>query len=164
MVEQFSSNGLLLILGGVVLIALVLVFSLFKNRSQLQQVADKQRQVVRSMEKEVTKANNQLLEVRSVVVGLGQKVAEQQDVIQHLTERVNELEHADADSRMYSRASKMVQLGAGLEELIEECELPKAEAELMMTLQNKIAGKEKIPPISGQPGKSRPVRPQSARK
>jgi len=164
MVEQFSSNGLLLMLGGGTLIALVLVFSLFKNRSQLQQVADKQRQVVRSMEKEVAKANNQLLEVRSVVVGLGQKVAEQQDVIQHLSERVNELEHADADSRMYSRASKMVQLGAGLEELIEECELPKAEAELMMTLQNKIAGKEKIPPISGQPAKARPARPQSARK
>lgn len=164
MVEQFSSNGLLLMLGGGTLIALVLVFSLFKNRSQLQQVADKQRQVVRSMEKEVAKASNQLLEVRSVVVGLGQKVAEQQDVIQHLSERVNELEHADADSRMYSRASKMVQLGAGLEELIEECELPKAEAELMMTLQNKIAGKEKIPPISGQPAKTRPARPQSARK
>ncbi|MDW1809124.1 DUF2802 domain-containing protein, partial [Vibrio sp. Vb2362] len=38
-----------------------------------------------------------------------------------------------------------------INELIEECELPKAEAELMLSLQKKLAGKEKIPPLSGQP-------------
>ena len=42
----------------------------------------------RHAEKEVQKLNKQLLEVRSVVVGLGQKVTEQQDVIQHLNERI----------------------------------------------------------------------------
>ena len=45
----------------------------------------------------------------------------------------------------------MVQLGADLNELIEECELPKAEAELMMSLQKKITGKEKIPPLESNP-------------
>ena len=45
----------------------------------------------------------------------------------------------------------MVQLGAGINELIEECELPKAEAELMMSLQNKLAGKEKIPSLRSNP-------------
>jgi hypothetical protein len=135
-----------------------------RGRKRTQHLADAQRQVVRGMEKEMSKANNQLLEIRSVVVGLGQKVAEQQDIIQHLSERVLELEHTDTDSRLYSRASKMVQLGAGINELIEECELPKAEAELMMTLQNKIAGKEKVPPIEA--GASLNIRsvPRSIRK
>ncbi|GLO61532.1 DNA repair ATPase [Vibrio sp. MACH09] len=148
MVELFNSNGVLVLLGGSLFFVLVLVVMLLKSRSQMQRITDSQRQTVRGMEKEVSKANNQLLEVRSVVVGLGQKVAEQQDVIQYLSERVTELEHTDKDSRMYSRASKMVQLGADVDELIEECELPKAEAELMMTLQNKIAGKEKVPPMN----------------
>ncbi|MFA0521331.1 DUF2802 domain-containing protein, partial [Vibrio sp. 10N.222.55.E8] len=48
-------------------------------------------------------------------------------------------------------ATKMVQLGAGINELIEECELPKAEAELMMSLQNKLTGKEKIPSLRSDP-------------
>lgn len=164
MEELFASNGLLIILGGSISIALAIVVLLLKSRSHMRQMSDSQRQVIRSMEKEVSKANNQLLEVRSVVVGLGQKVSEQQDVIQHLSERVTELEHADNDSRMYSRANKMVQLGADIDELIQECELPKAEAELMMALQNKISGKEKIPPMSGSRQPSTSKRPPVGRK
>ncbi|MDG3088752.1 DUF2802 domain-containing protein [Vibrio hannami] len=149
MVELVNANTVPLIIGGVVFVVFVL-FIWFKGRNHAQQQADRLRQANRHMEKELQKVNNQLLEVRSVVVGLGQKVTEQQDVIKHLSERVTELEHVDSDSRLYSRASKMVQLGAGLDELIEECELPKAEAELMMSLQNKIAGKESVPPLSRQ--------------
>ena len=99
-----------------------------------------------------------------MVVGLGQKVSEQQDVIQHLNERIRELEHADTDGRLYSRASKMVQLGADINELIEECELPKAEAELMLSLQKKLAGKEKIPPLSSQPSDDPTYPPRGRRR
>ncbi|HHF3132097.1 TPA: DUF2802 domain-containing protein [Vibrio diabolicus] len=137
--------------GGVAFIMLVLVVLQLRIRSVLQKQVDQQRAQSRHVDKEVQKLSKQLLEVRSVVVGLGQKVTEQQDIIQHLNERISELEHADTDGRLYSRASKMVQLGADINELIEECELPKAEAELMLSLQKKLAGKEKIPPLSGQP-------------
>lgn len=164
MLELLGSNGLLIVFGGSIVIALAIVVLLLKSKKQMQQITDNQRQVIRGMEKEVAKANNQLLEIRSVVVGLGQKVSEQQDVIQHLSERVTELEHVDTDSRMYSRANKMVQLGAGINELIEECELPKAEAELMMALQKKISGEEKIPPMSGEKIENKPPRPKIVRK
>jgi hypothetical protein len=147
MLDQIGLNTLLLILGGGLLLSLVFIVFLWRSTKLLRGSLEHQRQTARSADKEVTKANNQLLEIRSVVIGLGQKVTEQQEVIQHLSERVTELEHVDSDSRLYSRASKMVQLGAGVEELIAECELPKAEAELMMALQNKIVGKEKVPPI-----------------
>ena len=40
-----------------------------------------------------------------------------------------------------------MKLGAGINELMEECELPKAEAELMMSLQSKLSGKESMPPL-----------------
>ena len=136
---------------GVGCFTLLIVVLLGKVKSVLQKQLDHSRAQVRSLEKELQKSSKQLLEVRSVVVGLGQKVTEQEDVIKHLNERIVELEHADTDGRLYTRATKMVQLGAGINELIEECELPKAEAELMMSLQNKLAGKEKIPSLRSNP-------------
>ncbi len=139
-----------LIVGGVVFVVLVLVLMLLRIKAGLQAQLDHQRTLARNGDKEVQKLNKQLLEVRSVVVGLGQRVSEQQDVIKHLDERITELEHVDTDGRLYSRATKMVQLGADINELIEECELPKAEAELMLSLQKKLAGKEKVPPLQGQ--------------
>ncbi len=142
------------ITGGVVFVVLLLLALQLRIRSGLQKKIDFQRVQTRHADKEVQKLSKQLLEVRSVVVGLGQKVTEQQDVIQHLNERIRELENTDTDGRLYSRASKMVQLGADITELIEECELPKAEAELMLSLQKKLAGKEKIPPLSSRPSEA----------
>ena len=153
-----------LILGGLAFVFLVLLLLQLRVRAVLQKQMDQQRAQSRHADKETQKLNKQLLEVRSVVVGLGQKVTEQQDVIQHLNERIRELEHADTDGRLYSRASKMVQLGADINELIEECELPKAEAELMLSLQKKLAGKEKIPPLSSQPSDDPTYPPRGRRR
>ncbi len=113
----------------------------------------------RQFEKELQKTSKQLIEVRSAAIGLGQKVTNQQELITHLNERIKQLENVDSDGRLYSRASKMVKLGADIEELIEECELPKAEAELMLSLQKKLAGQESIPPLSSNPDEkfSRPL-------
>jgi hypothetical protein len=129
--------------------ALVVVFLvwLVKLHRDLNMYKAHARQQKRSLDKDVEKCNKQLLEVRSVLVGLGQKASEQEEIIVHLTERILELENVDNDGRLYTRANKMVRLGADINELIEECELPKAEAELMLSLQKKIAGKEKVPPL-----------------
>ncbi|EGU36298.1 DUF2802 domain-containing protein [Vibrio scophthalmi] len=140
--------------GVISFILLVLLFSVLRLKRNQRLATEQSRQQQRHLERELQKANKQLLEVRSVVIGLGQKVSEQEDIIQHLLQRIKELEQADGDGRMYSRATKMVQLGADLNELIEECELPKAEAELMMSLQNKLSGREKIPPLEGMPDQS----------
>ncbi|MBA5762385.1 DUF2802 domain-containing protein [Vibrio sp. 404] len=139
------------IAGAVAFLLLVFLLSVLRMKQTQRQAAEASRQQHRHLDRELQKANKQLLEVRSVVIGLGQKVSEQEDIIQHLVGRIKDLEQADGDGRLYSRATKMVQLGADLNELIEECELPKAEAELMMSLQNKLAGREKIPPLEGMP-------------
>ncbi|MCL9774518.1 DUF2802 domain-containing protein [Vibrio methylphosphonaticus] len=146
MLESFPFQSPLLWVG-VVTFVVILVW-LVKLHRQLSLHKNASRQQIRQADREVDKCNKQLLEVRSVLVGLGQKISEQEDIIRHLTERVVELENIDSDGRLYTRANKMVKLGADINELIEECELPKAEAELMMSLQNKIAGKEKVPPLN----------------
>lgn len=150
--EQLTS--LPIIAGVAVALILLLLLGLFRLKRSINTLSNHHRQQSRALDKELQKANKQLLEVRSVVVGLGQKLSEQQEIIRYQNERLNELENADSDGRLYSRASKMVKLGAGINELIEECELPKAEAELMMSLQKKLAGKETIPPLEGSPERS----------
>ncbi len=139
------------IAGGSVFVVLCIMLALWRLKRGQHRQSETLRQQIRNLDRELQKSNKQLLEVRSVMVGLGQKVSEQQDIIRHLNERLLELENTDADARLYTRASKMVQLGADLNELIQECELPKAEAELMMSLQNKLAGKESIPSLESHP-------------
>ncbi|MDP4537564.1 DUF2802 domain-containing protein [Alkalimonas collagenimarina] len=83
----------------------------------------------------------ELTELRSGVIGVGQRVLEleeqlsqQNQHIEVLTERQQALEMTEPESKIYSRAMKMVQLGADLDEIIRECELPRAEAELLFNL------------------------------
>lgn len=131
-----------IIAGISLLFSVVLVLALVRTARKLAHVSDHYRQQQRQAEKEQHKQNKQILELRSVLVGLGHKVNQQQSELQLLNERIAEIENADKDGRLYSRANKMVQLGADINEIIEECELPKAEAELMLSLQKKMAAQQ----------------------
>ncbi|CAM5185010.1 DUF2802 domain-containing protein [Alishewanella longhuensis] len=80
-------------------------------------------------------------ELRAGVIGVGQRVLELQEQYQRLMQQVLALQEqqdaialSDPESKIYSRAMKMVELGADLEEIIRECELPRAEAELLYHL------------------------------
>ncbi|KEY91150.1 DNA repair ATPase [Candidatus Photodesmus blepharus] len=135
----------------VALLTLVFVLLVLRLRFWISSKEKRQNKEIKELEKRLRKANQQLLEFRSIVVGLGEKVSGQQGVVENLRERVFKLEYTDDNDRLYTRATKMVQLGAELHELIEECELPKAEAEFMMSLQKKLTGQEKIPPLEINP-------------
>lgn len=80
-------------------------------------------------------------ELRAGVIGVGQRVLELQEQHQRIMQQVLALQEqqdaislSDPESKIYSRAMKMVELGADLEEIIRECELPRAEAELLYHL------------------------------
>ncbi|MGT2619147.1 DUF2802 domain-containing protein [Photobacterium damselae] len=68
-------------------------------------------------------------------MGMSQKMMELNRQLEVVSDRQIDLSMQDADGRLYSRASKMAELGADLHELMRECDLPKAEAELLMRLQ-----------------------------
>lgn len=80
-------------------------------------------------------------ELRAGVIGVGQRVLVMQEQYQRLQHEFAELQAqhqalalSDPESKIYSRAVKMVELGADLEEIVRECELPRAEAELLFNL------------------------------
>lgn len=81
----------------------------------------------------------QFNELRAGTMGMSQKLADMAHHLEQIADRQGEMAMQDPDGKLYSRASKMVELGADVNELMEECDLPKAEAELLLRLQQKMA-------------------------
>lgn len=90
-------------------------------------------------------STHEVEELRAGIIGVGQRVLQLDTALTQLNSQVNAalqeladkqqaLELTDPESKIYSRAMKMVQLGADLDEIIRECELPRAEAELLFNL------------------------------
>ena len=101
---------------------------------QLEQQLDYQAQ-------QLQQSRHELEELRAGVIGVGQRVLQMDnrqlqlaEHVQALNDKQQALELTDPDAKIYSRAMKMVQLGAGLDEIMQECELPRAEAELLFNL------------------------------
>ena len=79
-------------------------------------------------------------ELQSVSLGTGQKLIELERKLVSLNEVQQEMSVQTPENKLYSRAVKMVELGAGIEEIMQECELPKAEAELLLSLHKHRSG------------------------
>lgn len=101
-----------------------------------------------ALQEQLQAAVTEVAELRAGVMGVGrrtvkleqfqQTLQQQQQAIASEIEQLNEhqqqIQLFDPESKLYNRAMKMVQLGAGLDEIIRECELPRAEAELLISL------------------------------
>ncbi|WP_305371702.1 DUF2802 domain-containing protein [Photobacterium leiognathi] len=74
-------------------------------------------------------------ELRAGTMGMSHKLADMSHQLEVVEDRQMEIMMNDPEGRLYSRASKMVELGADVHELMNECDLPKAEAELLLRLQ-----------------------------
>ena len=73
-------------------------------------------------------------ELRTGTLGVGNKVKELMGQLQQTQHKQMEMESADPGSKLYTRAAKLVEQGYSIEELMQECELPRAEAELLFNL------------------------------
>ena len=74
------------------------------------------------VDSESSNANLQL-----TVGELGRKIAE-------LEQKLDEVQMQEPESKMYNRAVKMAKSGASLKDIMEECELPQPEAELLISI------------------------------
>lgn len=72
-----------------------------------------------------------LTEIREGLSDTAARLAEAEKDLQDIADRLNEVETQDPDAKMYSRAVKMAQHGAPLAEIIDECEIKEAEAQLI---------------------------------
>lgn len=126
---------------------LLVVFVLWQHKRQNEEQVALSHQFALAQE-QLQLLSAELEEIRSGLIGIGQrvlKVEQQQRALNQqvdeivdsqlqLAEQQQKIDMFDPESKLYSRAMKMVQLGAPLEEVMRECELPRAEAELLYNL------------------------------
>ena len=82
-------------------------------------------------------SKQQFTELHSGSIGMGKKIRQLESLIKKTQENQQNLVAQAPENRLYTRAAKMVELGASIEELMTECELPRAEAELLLNLHRK---------------------------
>ncbi|MCE9680043.1 DUF2802 domain-containing protein [Shewanella sp. AS1] len=80
---------------------------------------------------------HELQELRTGTIGVGRRMQALEKQLAKQEARIDEASQQEPQARLYTRAMKMVELGANVDELIRECELPKAEAELLLRLHSK---------------------------
>lgn len=56
---------------------------------------------------------------------------------EQLAQRQQQFEFQDPEAKLYNRAVKLLEQGAGLDEIMDACELPRAEAELLMRIHGR---------------------------
>ncbi|UXI00561.1 DUF2802 domain-containing protein [Photobacterium sp. TY1-4] len=122
-----------------VILAWLLVSRERKARQALEAKFTATELVLKNSRQQYESLLKQFNELRAGTIGMSQKLADMAEHLEVLDDRQGEMAMLDPDGKLYSRASKMVELGADVNELMEECDLPKAEAELLLRLQQKMA-------------------------
>ncbi|GIU18843.1 DUF2802 domain-containing protein [Shewanella glacialipiscicola] len=120
-----------------VIACLGLVLYLQKQLSKLRNKVEALTVLVKEGDRQRESFKRELQELRSGTIGVGRRVIELEKRLLQQSERIEESTQQDPQAKLYTRAMKMVALGAGVDELIKECELPKAEAELLIRLHRK---------------------------
>lgn len=114
-----------------------LVLYLLKQSSKLKNKVEALTLLVKESDRQREAVKRELNELRSGTIGMGRKVSEIEKRLTKQSDLIDEASQQDPQAKLYSRAVKMIALGAGIAELMQECELPKAEVELLLRLHKK---------------------------
>ncbi|MEO2266876.1 DUF2802 domain-containing protein [Pseudoalteromonas sp. YIC-656] len=130
---------LLIAVGVVVLLAVFVVIALARLSRLAASHSELQKQI---KDAEQTQNQSQILraevaEVRNALENMASHVQQLRERTQELAQLQDNIKEADPQARLYSRAVKMIELGAPMDEVMQECELPRAEAELLFSLHGK---------------------------
>ena len=133
-------NLLYMIAASIVLLLAVLVIVLWLRTSQLarqmralRQNMDTEKQA--SSQTQILRA--EVSELRTALTNMSNRIGQIQQRTEEVAQQQDTIREADPQARIYSRAVKMIELGAPMEEVMSECELPRAEAELLFSLHQK---------------------------
>lgn len=88
-------------------------------------------------QKHINSLSEGVNEVRAGSMGMGSKLKQVTTELEKLQRQQDELVNADPDQRLYSTATRLVATGASVEDVMRECDLPRGEAELLISLHNK---------------------------
>ena len=123
----------------------VILFVMFNKQKQTIQALTSQLHNLNArqapVEKRLSQFKEAIHEIRTGTLGLGNRIkelegqlAELQNQQVVLSDKQVAMEHQEASTPLYTSAAKLVASGASVEEIMQECDLPRAEAELLISL------------------------------
>ena len=156
LMENIPANLISLIAFAIVMLVAMLLLAL-KNRFS-QQIQNLQQQVqsqeIQLIELQNLLASNQSaleatqqqyndtqLENEQVSKQLEHRIKVAQEQFSAQAETIEKLLHPQPEDKLYTRAQKLVELGADIAEIMRECEIPRAEAEMLLSIHRQKAAK-----------------------
>lgn len=114
-------------------VSVYVIRELRELRDQVAPLRDRLTTVTKAAH-EVLRLRREFKELQTGALGVTRQLNTLEQAHSDLQLKLQEVAEQDPDSRLYQRAAKLVASGATVEELMEECELPRAEAELLMAV------------------------------
>ena len=122
----------------VIIIAILLFIGvctvLAKRIAGLQEKCEQQQMRLAALQEQLLVNQQELQEVRVGSIGMGDKIKALVTTVKQTAVQQEQLANQDPQSRLYQQAAKLVASGYSVEELMHECDMPKAEAELIYNL------------------------------
>lgn len=126
--------GLLSVLLALLILMSVFVISLFIKQKR----AEKNAQLLaNTLRKEI-----QLMS--STTIGMGKRIVDVETKLEQSLERQFELEQRDPDEVVYSQATRLVEMGANVDDLVQSCGIGRPEAELMALMHKELNPKQSL--------------------
>ena len=121
---------ILCILVVILIAAMGVLYSHIKQlRSALSESEHANAEAIARTEALAKNANNQQTEAQARTLVITQELDEKQTDIEN---QLRELKLQDPSLRLYQRAADLVKQGASIDEIIEACDIPRAEAEMLV--------------------------------
>ncbi|WP_018983404.1 DUF2802 domain-containing protein [Salinimonas chungwhensis] len=131
--SQFSVLALALAaISVVLLVALGIHFRQYRKRADFA-ISALTRQL-ENTEAQTRDVRHQMEELQSRSVVQSTHMQSLEDAIRQFENQIREVKLQDPSMRLYQRAAELVKQGASIEEVMESCDIPRAEAELIVTI------------------------------
>ncbi|MFY8300333.1 DUF2802 domain-containing protein [Pseudoalteromonas sp. SS15] len=135
--ENLAFIAVIITSGILFLICLGFIFSLQKKLEQNHKNQKFLKQQLEESNAQTEILRSEIAELRSGLMSIGKRLLACENFAKDLAQQQAAQKYDDPDAKIYSRAVKMIELGADLEEIMQECEIPRAEAELLLSLHQK---------------------------
>jgi len=150
--ENIPANLISLIAFAIVMLVAMLLLAL-KNRfgqhiDELQRKLENQEMQLIALQTLLAQSQSQAesyqqistesqIENEQVSKQLEHRIKVAQEQFNSKLQAIEQLLHQQPEDKLYSRAQKLVELGADIAEIIRECDIPRAEAEMLLSIHRK---------------------------
>ena len=117
-------------------ISLILIIVMGLKLSESFKRVDELSSQVNDVQSELRRLADEFHEVRTGAMGLGKSVNTVKSDLAALQGRIEQVADMDPATKIYSQAVELLQSGMSIEHVMAECDLPRAEVELLANLNS----------------------------